>query len=342
MTAFEVGLLAALVGLISCLFVLAMAEASLLHVRRSAVAADAADGDPRSRHLLGLLDDLPRVMNAVLLAVLLVQVTTTGIAGLLAQRWFGGSGITIATAAVTVALFIYGEAIPKTIAIAHPARHARRFGRLIRVVSSVLGPLVSVLVRIANWQYRHHDTADAVGAVSEGELLHLTAEAAAAGRIDPSDAELIEKSFTLGDLRVGAIEIPMPEVVSVVGSAPAAAALQTAIDAGHRRIAVHDGSPQRIVGFAHIRDLAHSSVAGDDAVAGESARDAVHVDRSDLVIDVLRDMQRTGCHFAVVSDTAGEATGIVTIEDIVEVLLGEIDEPDPEDRPGPGRGTTRA
>ena len=327
MTAVDVGLLAVLVGLISCLFVLAMAEASLLHVRRSAIAADAAGGDRGSQRLLSLLDDLPEVMNTVLLAVLLVQVSATAIAGVLAQRWFGGIGITIATAALTVALFIYGEAIPKTIAIAHPARHAHRFGPLVRTLRALLGPVVSILVRIAKWQYRGDSTADTVSAVSEGELLHLTGEAAAAGRIDPSDAELIEKSFTLGDLRVVEIAIPMAEVVSVATSTPAASALQTAIDAGHRRIVVHDGSPDRIVGFVRLRDLADSLSIGDGAVARNSVRDPLFVDRSAFVIDVLRDMQRTRCHLAVVTGADAVAVGIVTIEDIIEELLGEIDEP---------------
>jgi CBS domain containing-hemolysin-like protein len=328
-TALDLGLLAVLAGLISFLFVLAMVEAALLHVRRSEVAAAAVDGDRGSHRLLCLLDELPEVMNTVLLAVLLVQVSSTAIAGVLAQRWFGGTGVTIATVAVTVVLFIYGEAIPKTIAIAHPARHARRFGRLIRVLRALLGPVVSVLVRIAKWQYRG-DVA-AVSAVSEGELLHLTGEAAAAGRIDPSDAELIEKSFTLGDLRVGDIAIRLADVVSVSTSTPAASALRTAIDAGHRRIVVHDGSPDRIVGFVRLRDLADSRSIGDDAITRSSVREALFVARSALVIDVLREMQRTRCHLAVVTGADAVAVGIVTIEDIIEELLGEIDEPGPRE-----------
>jgi CBS domain containing-hemolysin-like protein len=324
-----------LLALVACLFVLAMVEAALLHARRSAVAADAAAGDPGSKRLLGLLDELPTVMNTVLLAVLLVQVSSTAIAGALAQRWFGGTGITIATVAVTVVLFIYGEAIPKTIALADPARHAERFSQMIQVLSAVLGPIVSVLVRIAKLQYRGDSTADTVSAVSEGELLHLTGEAAAAGRIDPSDADLITKSFTLGDLRVGEILIPMSDVVSVSTSTSVASALRTAIDAGHRRIVVHNRSPEQIVGFVRLRDLADPPSAGDDAGAGSLVRSALGVDSSALVIDVLREMQRTRCHLAVVTGDDGATVGIVTVEDIVEELLGKIDEPDPRERRAP-------
>ena len=327
MSALDVALVGVLAALIAFLFVLAMVEASLLHVRRSAVAAAAADGDRGSQRLLRLLDELPEVMNTVLLAVLLVQVSSTAIAGVLAQRWFGGTGITIATVAVTVVLFIYGEAIPKTIAITHPARHARRFGGLVRILRALLGPVVSVLVRIAKWQYRGDATAADLSAVTEGELLHLTGEAAAAGRIDPSDAELIEKSFTLGDLRVDEILIPMDDVVSVATSTPVASALRTAIDAGHRRIVVHDGTPDRIVGFVRLRDLADSRSIGDGAVTRSSVRDALFVDRAALVIDVLREMQRTRCHLAIVTGADTVPVGMVTIEDIIEELLGEIDEP---------------
>ena len=148
----DIGLLAILATLVVILFFLAMIEASLLHVRRSAVATLAADGDHRAKRLLTLIEDLPAVMNAVLLAVLLVQVMSTSIAGALAQRWFGGLGITLATVAVTVVLFIYGEAIPKTLAIGDPLRHALRFSPAVRLLTSVMKPLVSVLLRIAAMQ----------------------------------------------------------------------------------------------------------------------------------------------------------------------------------------------
>ena len=107
----EVGLLVTLIALVVVLFVLAMVEASLLHARRSAVAVRAAEGDRPSQRLLELLDDLPRVMNTVLLAVLLAQVTSAAIAGVLAQRWLGETGVTVGTLGLTVILFIYGEAL---------------------------------------------------------------------------------------------------------------------------------------------------------------------------------------------------------------------------------------
>ncbi len=234
-------LLAAFVVLVAALFVLAVVEASLLHVRRSAIASAGAEGDRRSRRLLELLDDLPSVMNAVLLAVLAAQVTAAGIAGALARQWFGDTGITIATVAVTMILFIYGEAIPKTIAIRDPARYGRRLVGLVRALNAIMHPVVLILVKIADWQSPGPGGVDTVTTVSERELLHLTVEAAAAGQIEESDAELIERSFSVGDLRVQQILIPIDQVVAVAADTGVDEALRTAIRAGHRRVAVHDG-----------------------------------------------------------------------------------------------------
>ncbi len=174
-----VALALALLALIVGLFVLAMIEASLLHVRRSAIASDASSGDSEASRLLDLLDDLPSVMNAVLLAVLLSQVTATSLAGTLAQRWFGGIGVTLATIAVTVLLFIYGEAIPKTIAIADPAHYARKFSRASRMLQRSLAPVVGLLVKAAKLLSPGTNRIDTVSGVSESELRHLTDEAAA-------------------------------------------------------------------------------------------------------------------------------------------------------------------
>ncbi len=332
MNAIDATLALAFVALVAVLFVLAMVEASLLHVRRSAVAALSADTDKRAQRLLRLLDKLPTVMNTVLLAVLLTQVTSTALAGVLAERWVGSNGITIATLAVTIVLFVYGEAIPKTIAIADPLRHAKRLSGVAGVLTAILAPVVSVLVQIAQWQAPGIRPNESPSVVSERELRHLTGEAAEAGEIDQSDADLIEKSFTLGDLRVGEIMVPMRGVVAVGASTPVKAALHTAIDAGHRRLIVHDGEPERPLGFVRMRDLSSATMMGGDSTAGDHIRRALQVDSASLVIDALREMQRTRCFLAIATDGDDTAVGIMTAEDIFEELLGDIAEPDAHHR----------
>ncbi|MEZ5371946.1 MAG: CNNM domain-containing protein [Microthrixaceae bacterium] len=150
--------------------------------------------------------------------------------------------------AVTVVLFIYGEAIPKTVAIRRPRHLFQAVGSADRAVRWVLGPVVAVLVWIAEVQSPLSRDLDEHGGVSEDELLHLTGEAAAA-YIEPSDAELIERSFDLGDLRAGEILVPLEQVVGTPTTTPVSEALSILIAAGHRRLVVSERSPERVVGF---------------------------------------------------------------------------------------------
>lgn len=319
----QAALVAALIALVVALFVLAMIEASLLHVRRSEVVVQAQSGDHKARRLLALVDDLPRVMNAVLLAVLLCQVSATAIAGVLARDWLGGTGITIATVAVTVVLFVYGEAIPKTLAIQHPFVLARRLSAPIRWLNLLLRPVVFLLVAIANAQSPGLKT-DTVTALSEQELRHLTGESAMAGRIEETDAELIERSFVLGDLSVGDIMVPRADIAAVADDTPVEEALRRAIAAGHRRLPVFRGGIEHIVGFTRLRDLADAATDDSTVNIASLVQPSLSVSASMRVTDLLRSMQASGKHLTVVVDEFGRTQGIATIEDAVEDLVGTI------------------
>ena len=322
-------LLVALLLLVGMLFLMALIEASLLHSRRSAVATRADAGDHRAQRLLRLLDDLPRVMNAVLLAVLLCQVSATTISGALARRWFGSSAATATAVVVTMVLFVYGEAIPKTIAIRRPTEFATRLVTPTSVVATILRPFVSLLVWIADLQMPRPGALDTDPGVDEDELLHLTDEAAAAGRIERSDAELVERSFSVGDRRAGQIMVSRHDVVTVRATVSVDEALRTAIGVGHRRLPVVDDHSGAIIGVVRLRDLAHAATTDPVSDITDHMRDTFSVPESQRAIEVLRHMQSSGEHLAVVTDEESVAfVGILTIEDIVEELVGTIEEPE--------------
>ena len=125
----DILLIAAIVVLLLIAVFLAAAEASLLRVPRVRAAVQADQGDRRAVRVLDCLDDLPRVMNTVLLVVLLVQIGAATIMGVFAERHFGSLGITLSSVALTLVLFVYAEAIPKTFAVRQPMRVAKSGGR---------------------------------------------------------------------------------------------------------------------------------------------------------------------------------------------------------------------
>jgi putative hemolysin len=319
-------ILAALVGIA---MVLGAAEAALLRVPRVRVQVKADTGDHRASLLLTLIDDLPRVMNSVLLVVLLVQIAAASVTGILAERNFGNLGVTIASVLLTLVLFVYAEAIPKTFAVQHPMRVGRTVAPLVRVLALVLRPAVSVLVKFADLQTPGSGITTQTG-LSEEELRRLAAEAASQGRIEDSDMDLMERAFELGDLAVDEIQVPRTDVVAVAASIPVVTALDTALLHGHRRLPVYQGTLDEITGFVRLRDLAAAVTETPDRLVGDLARPVLVVPEPKRVIELLREMQLGDAYLAVVVDEHGGTSGIVTIEDVVAELVGEVaDEGEP-------------
>ena len=137
----DLPLLLVLVGLFGASVVLAAAETALLRVSRVRVALMAEEGDSGARRLLRLLDDLPRVLNTVLLCVLLCQVGAATATGLLAERHLGNVGVTVASIGLTVLMFVYAEAIPKTVSVRRPERAAVLLAPVIGGLAWLLQPM---------------------------------------------------------------------------------------------------------------------------------------------------------------------------------------------------------
>ncbi len=311
---------------------LALAEVALLRVQRVSLAADADPADPAepgdasAERVLRLLDELPVVLNTVLLVVLFAQVCAAAVSGYLAQRWFGGIGVTVVAIVVTIVLFIYAEVIPKTMALRAPQRSARRVARPVRVLVTVLRPVTRALLAISDAHLRGGESGVRTH-FTEQELRTLTLEAAQAGAIEVEDAVLVERSFEFGDARVGDVRVPRDRIVAADVSMKVAEALELALEHGHRRLPVTDGGLDDIVGVVRLRDLAAATASSEPQPAvGEFASAPLVVSPMESVAEVLKRMQATGRRFAVVAEAGGPTEGIVTIEDLVAELVGEIEE----------------
>ncbi len=320
-------LLLLLLALLVAVF-LALAEASLLRVSEFRVKALVEEGDKRAGRLAVLLDRLPAVLNLILLLALLAQIGAATVTGILAQRSLGNLGVTIASAILTVVLFVYGEAIPKTYAVRHAELTALRVARPISLLERALRPLVSLLVWIADIQLPGKGITTSP-TVTEGELRLLAHRAATEGEITSGDRERIEKAFRFGDRRVDDIMVPRPDIVAVDAEATIDDALELALKHGHRRIPVYSGNLERIFGVVSLRDLAAARDRGQDPVASLSTEPMI-VPESKKVSGLLADMQERRNHLAIVVDEYGVTAGLVTVEDIAEVLLGTISH-DPND-----------
>lgn len=325
MTQSDIPLLATLIALLLFSIFMAATEASFLRVPAVRVRAQARQGSRRARVLESMIERMANVLNAILLAALLSQIAAATVAGVLASRWFGESlGPTIASIGLTMIMFIYAEAIPKTYAVRNAAQVALLTAIPLAAIERMLRPVVSVLVWIADIQMPGKGV-EGSPTVTEDELRMLASAAANEGEITSDDAALIERAFTLGDREADDIMVPRTDIVAVDTTTPVAKALEVAIDSGHRRIPVYQGSLEHISGVVRLRDLIGIPESRRQVVeAGSLAETPLVVPESKRVLALLQEMQHTGTHLAVVVDEYGGTAGLVTVEDIVEELLGSI------------------
>ncbi len=302
---------------------LGAAEASLLRVPSVRAASLAERGDRRAQRLASLLSRMTRVLNAILLAALLAQIAAATITGVLANNWFGSLGVTLASVGLTLFLFVYAEAIPKTFAVRHPTQVALVLSGPISVLERTLRPVVSLLVTFADLQMPGKGITVSP-TVTEDELKMLASRAAREGEITDEDMSLIGKAFRFGDRQVDDVMVPRPQIVAVAADAPVGEAAAIALDAGHRRIPVYEGSIEQIVGMVRLRDLVQVPEARRHLDVSTLMVEVLEVPESKAIGDLLQDMQSTSTHLAIAVDEYGGTAGLVTIEDIAEELIGSI------------------
>ncbi len=326
----DVWLIALLVLAFSTAVFVAAAETALLRVSPIRAASLAAGGDRRAARLVALLGLLPAVLNAVLLTALLSQIAAATITGILAQRWFGSIGVTVASIVLTLFLFIYAEAIPKTFAVRHSDRVALALASSLSLLERLLRPIVRALVWIADLQAPGKGITMSP-TVTEDELRRLATRAEREGEITGEDLALIDRAFRLGDRRVDDIMVPRADIVAVPADVTIDFALAIALEAGHRRLPVYEEIPENIVSMVRLRDMIRVPEPRRELLAVASlAVVPLVVPDSKRVLDLLREMQESRTHLAVIVDEYGGTAGMVTVEDIAEELLGSMSEaPEP-------------
>ena len=327
-------LVAVIVVLIAASGGLALAETSL--TRTSKVKALSLEDDKRrgARQLVRLVDDPARFLNPVLLLVLVCQLVAATLVGILADHWFGAWGVVAGAVFEVIVIFVLAEAIPKNWAVQNPERAALASAPVVDVVVR-FPPIRAVsraLVGVAN---RLGGGRGGSATVSESELLAMADVALADEVIETEERALIHSIIEFGDTVVREVMRPRPDMVTVEADRTVSEALDEAMRAGYSRLPVHTGNVDDIVGIAYAKDLirAEREGHGGDRVDGY-VRPARFVPETKRVAHLMREMQDRKYHLAVVVDEYGGTAGLVTLEDLIEELVGEIvDEFDIEEAP---------
>ncbi len=320
----ELPLLVVLVVLLVMATFLAASEASMQRVSHVRVQALANGGDKRARRMLKLLERFSPVLDAILLGELLVQIGSATLAGVIAHVFFESLGATAASIGVTLVLFVYGEVIPKTIAVRNSTSVALALSRLIRICEFALRPIVILLVAFADLQLPGKAVRPSP-TVTEDELRGMAKTAAKEGEITASDRELIERAFRFGDRTAQEIMVPRVDITSIEADTRADVALETAVGMSHSRLLVSDADADHILGVVRIHDLIGAAAESPPPKVSALATPLPTSVATQRIDDLLRTMRREGSKMAIVVDEFGGTAGVVGIEDVLEELVGEIE-----------------
>jgi CBS domain containing-hemolysin-like protein len=312
--------------LVASAAVLAVAETALTHLARSRAAALADDGRRGAAVLVRLLENRERVLNTILLLLLTCHLGAATIIAVVVERRFGLGGLAIAFVIELAVIFVLAEAVPKTYALLETDRAATFIAPIARAIAFVapLRWITRGLIGMANVLIPGEGR-KAGPSVSEEELLHLAGVAAQDAVIDVSEHALIERTIEFGDTVVREVMVPRPDMITVSADFRVSDVVEVVILNGYSRLPVTGEGVDDIVGVAYAKDLMRSERDGHgDRPVAEVARPPHFVPETKRVAELLREMQGEHFHIAVVIDEYGGTAGLVTLEDLIEELVGEI------------------
>jgi CBS domain containing-hemolysin-like protein len=322
------------------------AEFALVSVRRPVVEDRAAAGDRRARMVVRELSELSFALSSAQFGI----TVTSLLVGYLAERAIGdtvirplldlvglpagaalGVAVTGAFLLSTITQMVLGELFPKNLAISRPLEVALGVTPVTRGFGVVLGPIIRVFDRAAETfarrVFRIEPASELEGGHSLDELARIIAVSGEEGSLTSHQAQLLRRAVELGDTRVAEVMIPRPDVVWLTADDPLAELREQARRTGHSRFPVHTGREDDVLGSVHVKDLLvvppeeHATTPVATVVAPMLA-----VPESEPLRRLLGDLRRERRTFALVVDEYGGTAGIVTLEDVLEQLVGDIED----------------
>ena len=313
----------------------AAADAALNSVSRAHDESLVREGTPGARALAKVVADRPRHVNLLLLLRLAAETTATVLVTveflqIFATPWVGAL---VAAGVMVVVSYVFIGVGPRTLGRQHPYRIGMVLAGPVRALGTLLGPLSRLLIVIGNMVTPGQGFREGPFS-SEIELRELVDMASTSGVVDEGERQMIHSVFELGDTFARDVMVPRPDVVWTERDTPVEKVVRLALKSGYSRLPVLGEGIDDIVGVAYLKDLVQAQAERPEAGLSEVMRRATFVPDSKRVDELLKEMQAARNHMAIVVDEYGGTAGVVTIEDILEEIVGEItDEYDTDEVP---------
>ncbi len=299
------------------------AEIALFSIPQ-ARARTLADERRRGAQALVRLKAKPeRLLITILIGNNVANIGAASVATYTATTLFGSAGVGLATGVMTLLVLFFGEITPKSFAVSHASRISLASAPVLQLLLRLLLPLVRPIEAVTRWILPKGS--GATGGVSEMEIRRLARMAYLSGMIDEREQRLIEQAFLLDTTRAWEAMTPRVEIFAWPDSVPIAEIADQLRSVPYSRIPIYEDTVDRITGVVHLRDLYQAISSGRrDVPLSELAREPFIVPESMSLSTLLGEFQNRRLHLGVVVDEYGGTDGLITLEDILEELVGEI------------------
>ena len=319
----SITLLVALIVLIAFSAFFSASETAFSSLNQIRLKSRAEEGDTSAARVLAMAEKYDKLLSSILIGNNIVNIAAASIGTVLFTKWLGGErGATTSTIVLTVVVLIFGEVTPKTLAKEMPETIATAVSPVLNLLMTLFTPLTWLF---SQWKkllgrFVHSSESDAI---TEGELITMVSEAENDGELTDRESQLIRSAIEFDDVEVEEILTPRVDVVAVEDDISLEELAQTFAESGYSRLPVYHDTVDNIIGVVHEKDFyiarLKKSVTMEDLIAP-----TLYTTGSTQISQLLRTLREQHHHMAVVVDEYGGTEGIITLEDILEELVGEI------------------
>ena len=310
------------------------AETALTTVNRIRLQALCAEGDKRAAVVLKVVENSSKMLSSILIGNNLVNNFSAALATALAIKMFGNGAVGIVTGILTIAILIFGEITPKTFATANAERLSLAYASVILLLMKILTPVIVIINTICRYLLKllHVDTDRSLNTMTEMELRTIVEVSHKDGVIEKEEREMIYNVVDFGDSQAKDVMVPRADVVSVSDTSSYSEIREVFRTEKYTRLPVYQGDRDNIIGILNIKDFFFCNDTEDFKVS-DIMYEPYFTYEYKKTSELLMEMQKSSVSIAVVLDEYGAAVGMVSLEDLLEEIVGEIrDEYDEDEK----------
>lgn len=297
-------------------------ETAFSSINKVRLKSNASQGDTKSQRALKVSENYDKALTTILVGNNIVNILSSSLATIVFTNWFGASGVGISTIVMTIIVLTFGEITPKTFASENSEKCALSFAPIIQFLMTLLTPIVWIFTQLKNLLGKFYSKSNEPS-VTEDELKYIIDEIEEQGVLEEQESELVRSALDFDETTVNEILTPRVKVIGIDINTPIDKIREIFLNEEYSRLPVYEKTIDNIIGIITEKAFFHME-ANHKTNVSKIVQEVLHISELKLISEALKEMQLAQSHMAIVMDQYGGTKGIITMEDIIEQLVGEI------------------